>query len=65
MLQITEVPNILADKKFATVQDFLSYVYDNQVVIEFWELDEAEISSQLAEEYQSAKSIDDSEYVNL
>lgn len=62
---IKELPSVVSNKTFANIKDFMVFIYEEQIVTEFWELTENEINKEMKVKLENAKKIDKSKFINI
>ena len=62
---IKEVPEQISSMKFLNIQELLTYVYDNQIITEFWELSEKEVTTDMKKKLSEAKKMKSRDFVNI
>ena len=62
---IKEVPEQISSMKFLNIQELLTYVYDNQIITEFWELSEKEVTTDMKKKLNEAKKMKSWDFVNI
>ena len=62
---IKELPKSISNKTFTNIQEFVVFVYEEQLVTEFWELSESEVSDKMKKDLKEAQKLSRSDFVNL
>ena len=62
---IKELPEVVWNKTFSNIKEFIVFVYEEQLITEYWELSEKEVSQNMLKELEKAKKIPRNKFVNL
>jgi len=62
---IKEIPEQIKSMQFLNIQELINYVYDNQIITEFWELSEKEVTLDMKKKFENAKKLNKSDFVNI
>lgn len=62
---IKELPAIVENKTFVNVKEFLLFIYEEQIVTEYGELTEDEITNEMKQKLEIAKKIPRTDFINL
>ena len=62
---IKELPKVVSNKTFSNIKEFLVFIYQEQIITEFWELSENEVSESMKKDFLEAKKLDKSNFINI
>jgi len=62
---VKDLPKQISDKTFWNLNDLFTYVYDNQLITEFWEIREEELTKSMKDNFLNAKKLSNSDFINL
>lgn len=64
-MQIQEVPEQISNMQFVNIQELLTYIYDNQIITEYWELSQNETNQEMLKKLNEAKKLSKSDFINI
>ena len=62
---IKELPEVVWNKTFSNIKEFMIFIHEEQLITEYWELSENEVSDDMLKELKIAKNIPRNNFVNL
>lgn len=62
---VKDLPEQVSNKTFNDLWDLVAFVYDNQLVTEYWELSVYEINDKMKKDLEEARKLKDSDFINL
>ena len=62
---IKELPKEVWNKTFSNIKEFMIFIHEEQLITEYWELSENEVSDDMLKELKIAKNIPRNNFVNL
>jgi hypothetical protein len=55
----------MLEKTFVDIKELITFVYDNQIITEVWELSADDVSDDMLLKLKNAKMMEKSDFVNL